>query len=147
MRHYEIVLMIHPDQSEQVPAMIERYTDMVTKDGGKIHRHEDWGRRQLAYSINKAHKAHYVLLNIEVSQPVMEELKHIFRFNDAIIRHLILSQKAAITEPSSLLRREAERNEYQRDEYQRGDRDYQRGDREYSRGDRDQNRGEQRGEE
>ena len=95
MRHYEIVFMVHPDQSEQVPAMIERYTSVITEDGGKVHRLEDWGRRHLAYPINKIHKAHYVLMNVECSQAAMDELTHNFRFNDAIIRDLILRRDGA----------------------------------------------------
>ena len=95
MRHYEIVFMVHPDQSEQVPAMIERYTGVINEDGGKVHRLEDWGRRHLAYPINKIHKAHYVLMNIECSQAAMDELTHNFRFNDAIIRDMILRRDGA----------------------------------------------------
>ncbi|MBE01601.1 30S ribosomal protein S6 [Marinobacter lutaoensis] len=102
MRHYEIVFMVHPDQSEQVPAMIERYTSLITEDGGKVHRLEDWGRRHLAYPINKIHKAHYVLMNIECSQAVLDELTHNFRFNDAIIRDLILRRDEAVTEMSPM---------------------------------------------
>ncbi|MAM89133.1 30S ribosomal protein S6 [Allohahella sp. A8] len=102
MRHYEIVIMVHPDQSEQVPAMVERYTTMVTSSGGSIHRHEDWGRRQLAYPIEKIHKAHYILLNIECSEEVLNELAHNFRFNDAIIRDLVLRRKEAVTEMSPI---------------------------------------------
>ena len=102
MRHYEIVFMVHPDQSEQVPAMIERYTSVITEDGGKVHRLEDWGRRLLAYPINKIHKAHYVLMNIECSQAVLDELTHNFRFNDAIIRDLILRRDEAVTEMSPM---------------------------------------------
>ncbi|MEX2476101.1 30S ribosomal protein S6 [Marinobacter sp.] len=95
MRHYEIVFMVHPDQSEQVPAMIERYTGVITEDGGKVHRLEDWGRRHMAYPINKIHKAHYVLMNVECSQAAMDELTHNFRFNDAIIRDMILRRDGA----------------------------------------------------
>ncbi len=102
MRHYEIVFMVHPDQSEQVPAMIERYTGVITEDGGQVHRLEDWGRRHLAYPINKIHKAHYVLMNIECSQAAMDELTHNFRFNDAIIRDLILRRDEAVTDLSPL---------------------------------------------
>ena len=102
MRHYEIVFLVHPDQSEQVPAMIERYRSTIETKGGKIHRLEDWGRRQLAYPINKIHKAHYVLMNVECDRDVMEELESAFRFNDAVIRNLILSMKDAVTEPSPL---------------------------------------------
>lgn len=102
MRHYEIVFMVHPDQSEQVPAMIERYTGMVTEEGGAVHRLEDWGRRHMAYPINKIHKAHYVLMNIECSQTVLDELAHNFRFNDAIIRDLVIRRDGADTDPSPI---------------------------------------------
>src|SRR5690554_4517873 len=100
MRHYEIVLLVHPDQSEQVPAMVERYTSVVTESGGKLHRHEDWGRRQLAFSIQKVHKAHYILLNIECDNATIEDLKSTFRFNDAIIRNLVIRRDEAVTEAS-----------------------------------------------
>ena len=100
MRHYEIAFLVHPDQSEQVPAMIERYRAIIEDQSGQIHRLEDWGRRPLAYSINKAHKAHYVLINIECNTSVIEELTSAFRFNDAVIRHLIIKRKKAITTPS-----------------------------------------------
>ena len=102
MRHYEIVFMVHPDQSEQVPAMIERYTNVITEDGGQVHRLEDWGRRHLAYPINKIHKAHYVLMNVECSQAAMDELTHNFRFNDAIIRDMILRREGADIELSPM---------------------------------------------
>jgi small subunit ribosomal protein S6 len=102
MRHYEIIIMVHPDQSEQVPAMVEKYTSTVTSTGGTIHRQEDWGRRQLAYPINKIHKAHYVLMNIECSQEAIDELSHNFRFNDAIIRDLIIRREEAVTEMSPI---------------------------------------------
>ena len=102
MRHYEIVFMVHPDQSEQVPAMIERYTNVITEDGGQVHRLEDWGRRHLAYPINKIHKAHYVLMNVECSQAAMDELTHNFRFNDAIIRDMILRRDGADTDLSPM---------------------------------------------
>jgi small subunit ribosomal protein S6 len=102
MRHYEIVLLVHPDQSEQVPAMIERYTGSIKEAGGQIHRLEDWGRRQLAYPINKIHKAHYVLLNIECNQATLDELEDAFRYNDAVIRNLIIRRDEAITEESVL---------------------------------------------
>ena len=95
MRHYEIVMLVHPDQSEQLPAMIERYSGMVTKSGGTVHRVEDWGRRQLAYSIERLHKAHYFLLNIECGQEAIDEIVDAFRFNDAILRHMVLAKKAA----------------------------------------------------
>lgn len=102
MRHYEIVFLVHPDQSEQVPAMVERYRSMVQESGGTVHRLEDWGRRQLAYPINKLHKAHYVLMNIECDATTLAELESIFRFNDAIIRNLTVKMDAAVTEPSPL---------------------------------------------
>src|SRR5690554_1459490 len=104
MRHYEVVFIVHPDQSEQVPAMIERYQAVVTGNGGKVHRLEDWGRRQLAYPIQKLVKAHYVCLNIECGQPELDELEHSFRYNDAILRHLIIKTKAAVTEPSIMMK-------------------------------------------
>tara|TARA_B100001778_G_scaffold317858_1_gene305919 strand:- start:730 stop:1134 length:405 start_codon:yes stop_codon:yes gene_type:complete len=103
MRHYEIVFLVHPDQSDQVPAMLKKYAGIISKDGGKIHREEDWGRRQLAYPINKIHKAHYILLNIECSLKVLEELSSNFKFNDAVIRNMIIQRKKAITESSSIL--------------------------------------------
>jgi len=104
MRHYEIVFLVHPDQSEQVPAMIERYRALVDADGGQIHRLEDWGRRQLAYPINKIFKAHYVLMNIECSESVLTELKSSFRFNDAVLRELIILKNEAVTEASPLVK-------------------------------------------
>jgi len=106
MRHYEVVFIVHPDQSEQVPAMIERYRTLVTSKKGTMHRLEDWGRRQLAYPINKIHKAHYVLMNIECDQATLEELEHGFKFNDAVIRHLTFSTKAAKTDPSPMMKEE-----------------------------------------
>ena len=108
MRHYEIVFLVHPDQSEQVPAMLERYQGIITSKQGHIHRLEDWGRRQLAYPIHKIHKAHYVLMNIECSQEALDELNDVFKFNDAIIRNLIIKRKYAITEPSLLAKSEEE---------------------------------------
>ncbi|WP_207061264.1 30S ribosomal protein S6 [Motiliproteus sp. SC1-56] len=102
MRHYEIVFMVHPDQSEQVPAMIERYTGIIEGAEGKIHRLEDWGRRQLAYPINKIHKAHYVLMNIECGGETLEELTNLFRFNDAVIRNMVVRRKDAVTEVSPI---------------------------------------------
>ncbi|MDR2991485.1 MAG: 30S ribosomal protein S6 [Burkholderiaceae bacterium] len=104
MRHYEIILLIHPDQSEQVPAMLERYKGLITAGGGKIHRVEDWGRRQLAYLINKLAKGHYLCLNIEAGQEVMNELEHAFRFNDAVLRHLTVHKKHAETGPSPMMK-------------------------------------------
>ena len=104
MRHYEIILLIHPDQSEQVPAMLERYKGMITAGGGKIHREEDWGRRQLAYLINKLAKAHFLCLNIEADQAVMAELEHAFKFNDAVLRHLTVQKKKADTAASAMMK-------------------------------------------
>ena len=109
MRHYEIVFLVHPDQSEQVPAMIERYRGIIEGKSGKIHRLEDWGRRQLAYPINKLHKAHYVLLNVECEQESLDELNSAFRFNDAVIRNMVLTMEQAITEASPLLKDKDER--------------------------------------
>ncbi|HHX83521.1 MAG TPA: 30S ribosomal protein S6 [Pseudomonadaceae bacterium] len=111
MRHYEIVFMVHPDQSEQVGGMIERYTKMITEADGAIHRLEDWGRRQLAYPINKIHKAHYVLMNVECGQEVLDELTSIFRYNDAIIRNLVIKREEAITEMSPIQQSENENRE------------------------------------
>jgi small subunit ribosomal protein S6 len=102
MRHYEIVFLVHPDQSEQVPAMVERYQGMVTESGGAIHRTEDWGRRQLAHPINKIHKAHYVMMNVECGNGVINEITGAFKFNDAVLRHLVINRKEAITEASPM---------------------------------------------
>lgn len=104
MRHYEIVFLVHPDQSEQVPAMIERYRSTIESGGGTVHRLEDWGRRQLEYPINKIHKAHYVLMNIEVAKETLDEITNAFRFNDAVIRNLVIRQNHAVTEPSPMSR-------------------------------------------
>jgi len=106
MRHYEIVFIVHPDQSEQVPAMIDRYKSIIAAQGGQIHRLEDWGRRQLAYPIQKLHKAHYVLMNIECNGEVLAELEHGFKFNDAVLRHLTIKMKKAITAPSPMMKEE-----------------------------------------
>ena len=103
MRHYEIVFLVHPDQSDQVPAMVKKYSGIISSKGGKIHREEDWGRRQLAYPINKIHKAHYILMNIECGEDVIDELSSNFKFNDAVIRNMILKRKSAISEKSSIL--------------------------------------------
>lgn len=119
MNHYEIVLLFHPDQSEQVPAMIERYTNTVTEGGGSVHRLEDWGRRQLAYSINDLHKAHYILWNIECSVEVLDELTTTFRFNDAVLRNMVIKRKDAATEISPIKaaesRQDRDRSERRRD--------------------------------
>jgi len=111
MRHYEVVFMVHPDQSEQVPGMIERYSQLIQKDGGAVHRTEDWGRRQLAYHINKVHKAHYVLMNVEASNEAMDELSTTFRYNDAIIRNLIIRRDGPVAEDSFIMRAEKENRE------------------------------------
>ncbi|MFU8877014.1 MAG: 30S ribosomal protein S6 [Wenzhouxiangellaceae bacterium] len=111
MRHYEIVFLVHPDQSEQVPGMLERYRSIVESRGGQVHRSEDWGRLQLAYTIAKLHKAHYLLLNIECDAETLEELEGIFRFNDAILRHLVVRRSEAVSEPSIMLRRKEEKDE------------------------------------
>lgn len=116
MRHYEIVFMVHPDQSEQVPAMIERYRTLIESDGGRVHRLEDWGRRQLAYPIDNLVKAHYVLMNIEVGQSVLNELVDGFRFNDAVLRHLVLLRPRAETEPSFILKTKDEKGDRRRRE-------------------------------
>src|SRR5262247_967281 len=129
MRHYEMVFIVHPDQSEQVPAMIERYRTMVTGRSGKLHRLEDWGRRQLAYPIQKLHKAHYVLMNLECDDETLNELEHAFRFNDAVLRHLTTRMDEAVTTPSPMMREEKPKSSS-------GDRDRDRG------RDRDRDRGE-----
>jgi small subunit ribosomal protein S6 len=126
MRHYEIVFLVHPDQSEQVPAMVERYRATIEGSGGKIHRLEDWGRRQLAYPIQKVAKAHYVLMNIECDTPTLEELTSAFRFNDAVLRNLVINRKSADTEVSPLAKRD--------------EKDQERGGRDDSDNDRDQDR-------
>ena len=115
MRHYEIVFMVHPDQSEQVPAMIQRYSDIVTNVEGKIHRLEDWGRRQLAYPINKLHKAHYVLMNIEAPQAAIDELETSFRYNDVVIRNMIMRTKDAVTEASAMAVAKEDRRDERRE--------------------------------
>jgi len=122
MRHYEIVFMVHPDQSEQVAGMIERYTGSIKDSGSQIHRLEDWGRRQMAYPINKLHKAHYVLMNIEAEQSVVDELESTFRFNDAVIRNMIMRAKNAVTEPSPMMKAKEERFTKRDDREERSDR-------------------------
>jgi len=111
MRHYEIVFLVHPDQSDQVPAMVERYTQMITDTEGKIHRQEDWGRRQLAYPINKIHKAHYIMMNVECGDAVLDEITTLFRYNDAILRNLVIKVDGPITEESLILKGERESRE------------------------------------
>ncbi len=122
MRHYEIVFIVHPDQSEQVPAMIERYRSTVTTRGGKLHRLEDWGRRQMTYPIQKMHKAHYVLMNIECDQETLVELEHAFKFNDAVLRHLIVKMDRAWTTPSPMMKEEKSRSVLSGDRAERGER-------------------------
>ena len=114
MRHYEIVFIVHPDQSEQVPAMVDRYRQLVAARSGKIHRLEDWGRRQLAYPIEKIHKAHYVLMNIECDNETLTELEHSFRFNDAVLRHLTVKMTKAFVDPSPMMKEEKSRSMMER---------------------------------
>ena len=110
MRHYEVVFIVHPDQSEQVPGMVDRYRQMVSGRNGKIHRLEDWGRRQLAFPLQKIHKAHYVLMNVECDGETLDELDHAFKFNDAVLRHLIVKMEAAVTTPSPMMKEEKSRS-------------------------------------
>ena len=128
MRHYEIVFLVHPDQSEQVPAMIERYKGLISADGGKVHRLEDWGRRQLAYPIAKVHKAHYVLMNVECDQKALNELTGAFRFSDAVLRHLVVNFDEAVTEPSPMAKADEEESSGDRPRRDRGSRDDDDGD-------------------
>lgn len=121
MRHYEIVFLVHPDQSEQVGGMVERYTKLIEEDGGKIHRLEDWGRRQLAYPIDKIHKAHYIMLNVECSAKALEELTENFRYNDAVIRNLVIRRDEAITEQSDMLKPEDSGRGERRERRERSD--------------------------
>ena len=121
MRHYEIVFLVHPDQSEQVPAMVERYQGMVTASKGSVHRTEDWGRRQLAHPINKIHKAHYILLNVECEFAVLEEIKSAFRFNDAVLRHMVIARDEAVSEASPMAVAVAEEKAKEREAQQRRD--------------------------
>ncbi|MDH3978035.1 MAG: 30S ribosomal protein S6 [Gammaproteobacteria bacterium] len=123
MRHYEIVFLVHPDQSEQVPAMTERYGEMVTTRGGQIHRLEDWGRRQLAHTIAKLHKAHYVMMNVECDQEALDEILSAFKFNDAVLRHLVIKRDEAVTEPSMLAKSEEQRADEARSEKPQDDAD------------------------
>ena len=122
MRHYEIVFIVHPDQSEQVPAMVERYRTMVTGRAGRVHRVEDWGRRQMAYPIQKMHKAHYVLMNLECDRETLTELEHAFKFNDAVLRHLIVAMKDAVVAPSPMMKEEKSRSLTDRPAERTGDR-------------------------
>ncbi|MDH5633733.1 MAG: 30S ribosomal protein S6 [Gammaproteobacteria bacterium] len=119
MRHYEIVVLVHPDQSEQVPAMLERYRSMIREGNGQVHREEDWGRRQLAYPINKVHKAHYILMNIECDLDTLRELESAFRFNDAVLRNLVLNRDEAVTEPSPMMKEKEREKEREREAAER----------------------------
>ena len=123
MRHYEIVFLVHPNQSEQVGGMVERYTKLIEEDGGKIHRLEDWGRRQLAYPIDKIHKAHYIMLNVECSAKALEELTENFRYNDAVIRNMVIRREEAITEQSDMLKPEDTGRGERRERRERSDDD------------------------
>ena len=127
MRHYEICFLVHPDQSEQVPAMLERYRSMIEENGGSIHRLEDWGRRQLAYPVAKLHKAHYVLMNIECDDGTLRELEGVFRFNDAVLRHLTIRRQVALTEQSEMLKAKEEKDRSSRDHSDRRRADADRG--------------------
>ncbi|VAW43874.1 SSU ribosomal protein S6p [hydrothermal vent metagenome] len=120
MRHYEVIFLVHPDQSEQVPAMLERYRTLIEQSGGSIHRLEDWGRRQLAYLINKVHKAHYILMNIECGQEALDELENAFYYNDAVLRSMVVKQKTALTEPSVMLAKKDEKFDKRRDSRSQG---------------------------
>lgn len=121
MRHYEIVFLVHPDQSEQVPAMVERYRGIIAADGGQVHRLEDWGRRQLAFPIAKVHKAHYVMMNVECGGKAIDEIVDAFRFSDAVLRHLVIKMDRAVTEPSPMAKSSEEKERGDRDD--RGDRE------------------------
>ena len=121
MRHYEIVFLVHPDQSEQVNAMVERYTKLIEEDGGKMHRLEDWGRRQLAYPIDKIHKAHYILMNVECSAKALEELTENFRYNNAVIRNMVMRRDEAVTEQSDMLKSEESGRGERRERRERSD--------------------------
>lgn len=121
MRHYEIVFLVHPDQSEQVPAMVERYQGIISDADGTVHRNEDWGRRQLAHPINKVHKAHYVLLNVECDYATIEEIKSAFRFNDAVLRHMVISRDKAVTDASPMAMAVAEEKAREKEAQQRRD--------------------------
>lgn len=136
MRHYEVVFLVHPDQSDQVPGMIERYEQLIERGNGKVHRKEDWGRRQLSFPIAKIHKAHYVLMNIEVDQPTLEELESAFRFNDAVIRNMVISRKAAPEGHSRIYEEELREQEKDREREQRREQEARRDDSDGDRGGR-----------
>jgi len=143
MRHYEVVFLVHPDQSDQVPGMVERYESLIERGGGKVHRKEDWGRRQLTFPIAKIHKAHYVLMNIEVDRETLEELESAFRFNDAVIRNLVVKRKEAVTGNSRIYEEELREKEKERERDQRREQDQARRGSD-DQDDPDQERGEQR---
>ena len=124
MRHYEVVFLVHPDQSDQVPGMIERYQSLIEKDGGSVHRIEDWGRRQLTFPISKIHKAHYIMMNIEVGSEVLTELESAFRFNDAVIRNMIIRRKEAVTGNSKIYEEELREQEKEKEREQRREQEY-----------------------
>lgn len=124
MRHYEVVFLVHPDQSDQVPGMIERYQSLIERDGGQVHRTEDWGRRQLAFPISKIHKAHYIMMNIEVGGDVLTELESAFRFNDAVIRNMIIRRKEAVTGNSKIYEEELREQEKEKEREQRREQEY-----------------------
>ena len=119
MRHYEVVFMVHPDQSDQVPGMVERYGTLIARGNGKVHRIEDWGRRQLSYPVSKIHKAHYILMNIEVERETLDELESAFRFNDAVLRNLVVRRKEAVTEMSKIYEEELRDQEKEREKERR----------------------------
>jgi small subunit ribosomal protein S6 len=122
MRHYEVVFIVHPDQSEQVPAMVDRYKGVIAQRSGQVHRLEDWGRRQLAFPIEKVHKAHYVLMNIECDRETIDELEHSFKFSDAVLRHLIVKMTKAVTAPSPMMKEEKSKSMMERGGERGGDR-------------------------
>ena len=126
MRHYEIVFLVHPDQSDQVPGMVERYQSLIEKDGGKVHRLEDWGRRQLTFLVGKVHKAHYIMMNVEINQAVLDELKSAFRFNDAVLRSLVMLKSGPETEMSLIYREEKDKEAREKERERERERDLER---------------------
>lgn len=126
MRHYEIVFLVHPDQSDQVPGMVERYQSLIEKDGGKVHRLEDWGRRQLSFLVGKVHKAHYIMMNVEIGQQTLEELNSAFRFNDAVIRNLVMAKDGPETEMSLIFREEKDKEAREKERERERERDLER---------------------
>ena len=126
MRHYEIVFLVHPDQSDQVPGMVERYQALIERDGGKVHRLEDWGRRQLSFLVGKVHKAHYVMMNVEINQATLDELNSAFRFNDAVLRNLVMSKDGPETEMSLIYREEKDKEARDKERERERERDLER---------------------